>query len=103
MTAPKYVQDILERSEFNIDLKPKSIGYSILIYKRSDYETATSLAKEVERLRRWVERQMPKEEEGGVPTMTVDYLPGRTHHSSQYAKVTIYDPVMQRIEHLIKK
>lgn len=77
-------------------------GYTIRIYKSTPYSKVSTLKAEVERLQKWVERMMP-EDNLGVPTMIVNSIPTKTHYCDQYAVVTIFDPIMQRIEKYIKK
>lgn len=96
---PKYVCDLMSRSKYSFTLCGKNpnaaAGYTIEIRKRSHYETADFFRSEIDRLKRWVERQP-----GGemivisCPTYTV-------HKTMQYATVTIFDPVMQKIERYI--
>ena len=43
------------------------------------------------------------EDDLGVPTMIVNSIPTKTHYCDQYAVVTIFDPIMQRIERYIKE
>lgn len=100
MTIPKYVIELMRRAKYNYTQnsgKGYEVGYTIDIAKYSHYETADTFRKEIDRLKKWVERQS-----GGeciiisIPTKTV-------HKSMQYATVTIFDPVMQRIEQYIGK
>lgn len=99
MKIPKYVIELMNRAKYNYTLSGKnknySTGYTIEIKKYSHYETADTFRKEIDRLKKWVERQ-----NGGemiiinCPTYTV-------HKTMQYATVTIFDPVMKYIEQYI--
>lgn len=101
MVIPKYVQELMSRAKYNFTLPGKNpnaaAGYTVEIKKYSHYETADTFRSEIERLKKWVDRQP-----GGemfilsIPTHTV-------HKSMQYATVTIFDPVMQKIEQYIQK
>ena len=99
MVVPKYVQEILSRAKFAIGYG--EAGYTIEIDKATHYTYADTLRKEIERLQRWVVRNMPKDDLG-VPTMIINRIPKKTHYCRQFAVVTIYDPIMQRIEKYIK-
>lgn len=99
MMIPKYIQEILRRSRFALGYG--EAGYTIEIEKATCYTYADTLRKEVERLERWVVRNMP-EDTLGVPTMIINRVPKKTHYCRQYAVVTIYDPIMQRIEGYIQ-
>lgn len=100
MTIPKYVIELMRRAEYNYTQnsgKGYEVGYTIDIAKYSYYEYVETFKSEIERLKKWVERQS-----GGeciiinVPTKT-------SHKHMQYATVTIFDPVMQHIEQYIGK
>lgn len=99
MKIPKYVQELMGRSEYNFTLPGKNpnaeVGYTIEIKKYSHYETANAFRNEIYRLKRWVDHQP-----GGE--MIVISCPSHTvHKTMQYATVTIFDPVMQKIEQYI--
>lgn len=98
MVIPKYVQELMSRSKFVIGAG--EAGYTIRIYKSTPYTKIPTLKAEVERLQKWIERIMP-EDDLGVPTMLINSIPSKTHYCNQYAVVTIFDPVMQRIEKYI--
>lgn len=92
-TIPKYVCDLMWRSHYVCGKNSNAAaGYTIAIRKRSHYETAEVFKREIDRLQQWVNRQP-----GGE--MIVISTPTRTvHKNMQYAIVTIFDPVMQKIE-----
>lgn len=106
MKIPKYIEETLKpdykggqsRYEFDrfIGHEHYATGYTIRVYKQSHYEYASTLRQRVEKLKAWVERQP-----GGEAHIL--YAPDKTHHTQQYAIITIYDPVMQHIEHLVKE
>lgn len=100
MVIPKYVQELMNRARFV--LGSGEAGYTIRIYKSTPYSKIPTLKEEVERLQRWVERMMP-DDELGVPTMVINSIPTKTHYCDQYAVVTIFDPIMQKIEKYIKE
>lgn len=100
MIIPKYVQELMSRARFVLGVG--EAGYTIRIYKSTPYTKIPTLRAEVERLQRWVERMMP-EDDLGVPIMIVNSIPTKTHYCDQYAVVTIFDPIMQRIERYIKE
>ena len=96
MTIPKYVQEILSRSCYEFDRFTKhpdyGVGYTIRIKKATPYTYADTLRAEVERLCAWANRQAC---EG---TAYILYTPTKNHHADQFAVVTIFDPIMQKIE-----
>ncbi len=100
LKIPKYVKDLLGRSKFEFDFctsnENYSAGYTIRICKRNDYQLVRYFNAEIERLVNWANRQVDQ-------TAYVLQLPTKTHYCEQYAVVTIFDPVMQRLEHLIRK
>lgn len=96
---PAYIKELMERSYYYYDFDPHdarcAAGYTIAVAKRTAYTKVETLKREVERLKKWVERQ-----QGGE--CHIIYCPTRTHYiSSQYAFVTIFDPVMKHIESYI--
>ena len=98
MQIPKYVQDLMSRSRYNFSAmrSPKyAAGYTIDISKRTHMQNSYTFRAEIDRLHKWVSRQ-----EGGI--MIVISAPERTRHKTmQYATVTIFDPVMQKLEKFI--
>lgn len=100
MTIPKYIQDLMKRSRFV--LGSGSPGYTIKIYKSTEYVKIPTLKTEIERLQKWVDRMLP--DDGlNVPTMIIEHIPENTHYCKQCAIVTIYDPIMQQLEKYIPK
>ena len=100
MKIPKYVQEIMKRSEFVRGYGDP--GYTITIRKARPYTRISTLKAEIERLQNWLERMMPKDE-FSIPTMMVNNIPSRTHYCNQCAVVTIYDPIMREIEKYMRK
>ena len=97
MKIPKYVIELMNRAKHNYTVSSNNYaaGYTIDIGKYSNYETAGAFSKEIDRLKKWVERQA-----GGE--MIIISRPIQTRYSPQYATVTIFDPVMKYIEEYIK-
>lgn len=98
MKTPKYVIDLMSRAKYNFTASGNnySVGYTIDIAKYSYYETAETFRKEIDRLKKWVERQ------NGGEMIIISYPTHTIHKTMQYATVTIFDPVMQHIEQYIK-
>ena len=99
MKIPIFVKDLMERSEFNFDHRVAknpdyAVGYTINTEKKSSYGYVTTLSDEMQRLKKWVERQS-----GGE--MVIISTPKETHYHRQTATVTIFDPIMQHLEKLI--
>lgn len=99
--VPKYVIELMSRAKYSYHLCGKNdnaaAGYTIEISKYSHYETADTFRKEIDRLKKWVERQR------GGEMIIISYPTHTVHKTMQYATVTIYDPVMQKIEQYIGK
>lgn len=95
--VPKYVQLLLSGSRFEFGICHKhpeyAAGYTIRIRKPSDYQTAKTFNAEIARLQKWVNR---------LPGGHCEILstPKETHHRTQNAVVTIYDPIMLQLEKL---
>lgn len=90
MKAPKYVVDLMKRAEYSYN-QGCAPGYTVRIWKKTDYTMVDTLRKECERLVKWANKIAPE-------TATLDSCPTKTHYWHQYATVTIYDPVMKSIE-----
>lgn len=102
MTVPKYVQDILSRSKYEFAFHTNNEwyapGYTIRIRKATPYTYASTFRAEVERLVKWANRVTGVE---GLEIAVVLDVPSETHHCNQIAVVSIFDPVMQKIEKYI--
>lgn len=100
MKIPKYVINLMERSEYEYDRFTKdknyAVGYTIRIEKERAYQWADTLKYEVLRLCNWANRTAKCE------TAFVLYVPEKTHHTKQYAYVTIFDPIMKELEKFVK-
>lgn len=98
MKIPKYVIDLMARSHYEYDFCTKDpnygVGYTISIQKSTEYKQIETLRAEVERLCKWANRAVPE-------TAFLLYIPSETHYTKQIAIVTIFDPIMQRIEQYI--
>lgn len=99
---PEYVKDLMSRSRYAYDFyrnhENYAPGYTIKIRKHSAYAQVDTLRKEVERLVKWANRVT------GVEGLEIAYIldvPEKTHYCNQVAVVTIFDPVMQKIEKYI--
>lgn len=113
MTIPKYIQDLLSRCEWAVEARPCRLpkgcdpGYTILLHKRTFFSRARSLEREARSLKDWCDRQMTKRDPDYDPgkhsIAVIHHCPSLTHYNDQWAVITIYDPIMQQIEHLIKK
>lgn len=101
MKIPKYVADLMNRAKYDFNLSGKndnySCGYTVQIEKYSYYETAEAFRKEIDRLKKWVERQ------NGGEMVIISYPSHTVHKTMQYATVTIFDPVMKHIEQFIER
>lgn len=102
MVIPKYVQELLSRSKFEFyrctNHEYYAPGYTIRVCKSTPYTYADTLKAEVERLVKWANRVT------GVDGLEIAFVletPSETHYRNQYAVISIFDPVMQKIEHLI--
>lgn len=109
MEIPKYIQTLLERSEWAVTAGrlPKGCdpGYTILLHKRTPYSLAATLKKDADALKKWCDRRMlstcPGYDLERMPKTVVHSVPKATHHHDQWAVVIIYDPVMKHLEHLV--
>lgn len=99
MKIPKYVQELMSRSRYEYHRYTKDpnygVGYTISIRKYNEYERVDTLKKEIERLCNWANRI------AGCETAYILYMLHSTHYANQAATVTIFDPVMQKIEQYI--
>lgn len=93
--VPEYVKNLLCGAKFEFGQWKKNedyaVGYTISIRKPSDYQTAITFKKQIERLQKWVNRQP-----GGDCRILM--VPKETHHCKQIAVITIFDPIMFRLE-----
>lgn len=96
---PKYVQDIMSRAKYEYDFfknhSEYAVGYTVRILKRTHQTQIDTFKSEIERLKKWVEKNNGE--------MVILDIPNKTHYVRQYAIVTIYDPVMKYIEGYMEK
>jgi len=97
---------MLKRSKFAVDTnylaKGDDPGYTILIPKHSIYAQTETLKGELDKLVEWARRMMPSGYDWkSSPIVIVRDLPTETHYCRQFARVDIFDPLMQRIEYLV--
>lgn len=95
MLIPKYIQQMMERSEFALgtphpDVSP---GYTLWIYKRTEYTCAYTLRAECDRLVAWAKKNYADAEILSCPSVT--------KHRHQRALVTVTDPCMKYMEKYI--
>lgn len=111
ISIPKYVQNILARSEYEFDFCTRNenyaAGYTFTIRKETAYTTARVFEREVNRLVAWAQRTfkktyLPEWDGEGYRIAWVLSVPKKTRHDWQYATVTIVDPIMKDIEQYIK-
>lgn len=99
---PKYVQEILSRSKYEFDRCTShewyAPGYTIRIEKATPYTYADTFRAEIERLVKWANRVTGVE---GLEIAFILSVPTKTHHRNQTAVVSIFDPVMHKIEQCI--
>lgn len=98
MKVPKYIQDIMSRSQFV--LGSSDPGYTIRIRKASAYSSINTFRNEIERLIKWVNRTPHYDD---LPIGILHRIEDKTRYGWQYATVTIYDPVMKYLEQYIKE
>lgn len=97
MLVPKYVSEIMSRAKYEFDSFKNSpdyaAGYTIKIRKATAQTYISTFKAEIERLKKWVERNNGE--------MVILDMPNKTHYYNQVATVTIFDPVMKHIESYI--
>jgi hypothetical protein len=74
-------------------------GYTIYIHKATRQTLIPTFQKEIDRLVAWCNRQVSQMED--CPTAKVNKMPHVTHYCDQVAIVTIYDPIMLKLESYI--
>nr|DAS46926.1 MAG TPA: hypothetical protein [Caudoviricetes sp.] len=97
MTVPKYVIEMISRAKYEFDFFKNNAyyaaGYTIRIRKSTPYTKIDTFKSEIERLKKWVQKNNGE--------MRILDIPTETHYVNQYAVVTIFDPVMKHIENYI--
>lgn len=95
METPNYIKSALRGAKYYFG-KDCVAGYSIEIHKRTRYEYTKTLRSRCDKIITWCNKQIPGSSEMvSCPTMT--------HYTDQFAVITIYDPIMLRLEEFIKK
>ena len=96
MKIPKYIQEIMSRSEFDLEYRnPSSMpGYTIRVHKATPYTRAATLRDECRRMLAWADRHYAYTE--------LLMCPSDTHYHDQYALVTVTDPCMLYMEQYMK-
>jgi len=89
-----YIKQALSRAEFYFG-RDGVVGYSIKIFKHTRYEYAKTLRERCSRIITWCNKQV----EGSAEMV---WYPTETRYDSQFAVITIYDPVMIGLEKYIK-
>ena len=102
MKIPKFVVELMGRAEFDLQHPQGVPGYTIRVFKATDYTRHATLCKEVERLVAWANKVAPVPAEWESDTAMVVSTPGCTRYRRQYAVVTIFDPVMKELEKIMK-
>lgn len=101
---PKYIQELMARAAFDFSQEFTCPGYTIKIRKRSNYEFAQTLKENIEQLAKWVRKEclrLGMDKAGAENTIIINRIPESTMYCPQYAFVTIFDPIMQRLEKYI--
>ena len=99
MSIPKYVQDLMSRSRYEFDFcknhENYAAGYTLRIKKSTAYTKIDTFKAELERLVKWANKA------AGCEAAYVLDIPTETHYTAQAATITIFDPIMQKIEKYI--
>lgn len=107
ITIPKYVQNILARSQWKLPWYAKNIRegfYTFAIGKASEYETARVFQRDVERFLAWANREAKRTYGLNQQVAYLLKIPEKTRHEQQYAVVKITDPIMKQIEgHIVNE
>ena len=88
--VPKYVQELVEGFTYDYDVKDAQAGYTIKLWKPSCYMRMDTFKAKVEKLIAWANKY--------YADATINYVPNKTHYCKQAITVTIFDPVMRRLE-----
>lgn len=100
---PKYIKEILERAQFSYE-KDSIPGYTIKIEKKTPYTLATTLRDEAKKLVEWANREYKRISNDETEIATLNGYDWKTSYKyKQYATVTIYDPIIRKIEKYIKE
>lgn len=101
MNIPKYVVDLMKRAKYNYSSNNENyaVGYTIDIAKRSHYQQIDTFKDEIEKLIAWAK----SEGEYGEVAYVLQMPKNTTYKHMQYGTVTIFDPIMKRIEQYISE
>ena len=88
--VPEYVQELVKGFEYNYGSNAVP-GYTISIRKPRPYMTARVFRALVERMINWANRY-------GADASVISTPLATRHNATQWAVVTIYDPVMKYLE-----
>lgn len=107
-TIPNYVASLLGRSRWAVHTacfcRADDPSYTIILPKRTCYTQVRTLQAECDRLVAWGRRVMGRDYDWDrFPLIVVREMPTETHYYHQSAHVTIYDPLMMLLEHLVGK
>lgn len=107
MKTPGYIKRLFARCEWAVETGrlPKGCdpGYTLLLHKRTIYSHTETLRKEAGLLVAWCRRRMAlharyiSQEEADKVAFIHEY-PQQTRIGDQTAVITIWDPVMQKIQ-----
>lgn len=87
MNIPKYVQDIMSRSEVYVTRSGERAPYGFWVHKSTYYTKIETLKTEINRMAKWAARNGSTAE-----LVACDF---RTRYSDQRALVFCNDPVME--------
>ena len=88
--VPKYVQELVKGFTYDYDVKGAQAGYTIKLWKPSVYMKMYVFEEKVQKLIDWANRY--------YADASINYVPNKTHYCNQAITVTIFDPVMRRLE-----
>ncbi len=98
---PKYVEELMGRSKHLLGMK--SAGYCLAVGKQAPDADVGKLRAEVERLKKWADKQMPKTKGAAVAAgIVIDYVPEETYRCNQYVEITVNSEVMKQLEPFVK-
>lgn len=107
VTIPNYIKEILSRSNYVFDYYTTdpnyAAGYTIRIDKATPYTWLKTFKSEITALEYWVQSTYKRIYNDDSIIFHLIYIPTRTHHNSQFAIVTIFDPIMKHLEPYIPK
>ena len=106
MKVPQYIINLMKRSKYEYDFlddKNASVGYTIRLVKRTEYQKIDTFKNEIYKLKKWVDKEYKKIANAEPDVCYILSIPQKTHYTKQYALVTIFDPIMKSIEQYIPK